>query len=94
MEKSLNNCEHTNVRAKVSAVAFERSEDVDAGLCYIVSMLFTHIKEVLQSEYLYKAADSGLPRKKETEQYVYPPTSEQCLMYSGNCPKRCARTLK
>lgn len=78
----------------VSVTAWNRSDELDTAIRYIVDMMFTHLEALIRREYLYSANERDLSRWNVLEKYAVPAVATELPPVFYELPDNIAATLK
>lgn len=94
METTLVDCHVVNEVANVSAKAWNRTDEADTALRYIVDMMFTHLETLISRQYLYNGDEKDILKWNEMQKYKLPPSVTEVPKVFAQLPEAIVTTLQ
>ena len=94
MLTTLEDCSTTTQMNEVSSQAWHRTDAVDAAIRYLVDMFFTHLHELLSTDYLYSANEPDLAKWNEVQKYLLPKNGKALPTVFSQVPDTVADALQ
>ena len=79
---------------EVSSQAWHRTDGLDAAMRYLVDMFFTHLHQLISTDYLYSANEVDLSKWNELQQYFLPVNKKALPTVFSQLPDTVADALK